>query len=266
VKIAVSGKGGVGKTFIAGTLAWLFAQDGHQVIAIDADSSPNLALTLGLTPDEAERIQPIAENTELIRLKTGTDYPGVYNLTFTVDDIIEKYALPTPAGAHLLVMGSVASMGSGCTCQANALVRALLRHLVVKRDEEVIIDLEAGVEHLGRGTADRVDIMLIVSDANEKSLRTAKRIAELSAGAGPKSVYLVGNMIEDAGQEERLARFAGSHGLALLGCVPFDRGVRDAGIEGKTVFFGADGGALRSVRALREKIINAANEAREEIP
>jgi len=264
VKIAVSGKGGVGKTFIAGQLAWQVARNGELGIAIDADSSPNLALTLGVPPDEAERILPIAENTGLIQLKTGTDYPGVFNLSFSVDDIIEKYALPTPAGVHLLVMGTVASMGSGCTCQANAFVRALLRHLVVKRDEEVIIDLEAGVEHLGRGTADHVDVMLVVSDANEKSLRTAKRIADLSSGAGPKNVFLVGNMIEDKEQEARVFRFAESHGLSLLGCVPFDRGVRNAGIQGISVFDGPDEGALRSVRALREKIVETAEKSLEE--
>ena len=150
MKIATGGKGGVGKTFIAGSLAAYFAGSRRRVIAIDADASPNLALTLGLSADEASRILPIAENKDLIQLKTGTGYSGVFRLTFTVDDIIGRYAVPTPAGVNLLVMGTVKSMGGGCTCPAHSVVKALMRHLVVERDEIVILDMEAGIEHLGR--------------------------------------------------------------------------------------------------------------------
>lgn len=255
MKIAVSGKGGVGKTFIAGTLASIAAGKGHHVIAIDADSSPNLALTLGLTPDEAERLLPITKNTRLINKKTKTDYPGVYNLTFTVQDIIEKYALATPAGVHLMVMGTVTSMGSGCTCQANALVRNLLRHLIVKQDDDLILDLEAGVEHLGRGTADHVDLLLIISDANLKSLRTAKKIHDLAEGCGPKRVYLVGNQIEGKEEEELVGQFAEDHGITLIGCVPFDESVRHADIRGEVISPDSGGGAVNAVRILYDTII-----------
>ena len=113
MKIAVCGKGGVGKTFIAAGLAAYFAAAGRPVLAIDADSSPNLALSLGLSADEAARILPVAENEELIRMKTGTDFSGVFRLSFTVDDIIARYAVPTPSGANLLVMGTVKAMGAG---------------------------------------------------------------------------------------------------------------------------------------------------------
>lgn len=255
MKIAVSGKGGVGKTFIAGTLASIGASRGRRVIAIDADSSPNLALTLGLTPEESDAIQPIAENRDLISLKTGTAYPGVYSLSFTVDDVINDHALATPAGVHLLVMGTVFSMGSGCTCQANALVRALLRHLVVKQDDDVILDLEAGVEHLGRGTADHVDILLVVSDANMKSLRTAKKIHDLAAGAGPKEVFLVGNQIQGEEQKERVAQFAQENGITLIGMVPFDETIRAAGMRGEVIPPDAEERAIVSLRGLYEKMI-----------
>ena len=154
MKIAVAGKGGLGKTFIAGSLAAYFSRQGHPVITIDTDPSPNLAMTLGLSPEETARIIPIAENEVLIKLKTGTEFPGVFRITFSVDDMIEKYSVPTPAGPALMVMGTVRSMGSGCTCPANSLVKALLRHLVVNRDEVVILDMEAWIEHLGRGTSD----------------------------------------------------------------------------------------------------------------
>lgn len=255
MKIAVSGKGGVGKTFIAGTLASIAAGKGHRVIAIDADSSPNLALTLGLTPDEAQHLLPIAKNTRLINKKTKTDYPGVYNLTFTVQDIIEKYALATPAGVHLMVMGTVTSMGSGCTCQANALVRNLLRHLIVKQDDDVILDLEAGVEHLGRGTADHVDLLLIISDANSKSLGTAKKIHDLAEGCGPKNVYLVGNQIGGEEEEDLVAQFAEDHGITLIGCIPFDEAVRRAGVRGEVISPDSGDKAVKAVRILYDTII-----------
>ena len=254
MKIAVSGKGGVGKTFIAGTLAWLFAREGRAVIAIDADSSPNLALSLGLSPDQAEQILPVSENKELIALKTATEFPGVYNLSFTVDDIITRYALPTPAGVHLIVMGTVTAMGSGCACPANTVVQALLRHLVVHRDEVVILDMEAGVEHLGRGTADSVDLLLVVTDANGKSLHTARRIAHLSEGSGIHQVSILGNRIENAEQRHLVQEFCRRHTLTLLGCIPFDPHVRDAGLSGGAPFPVPDGEALRSLGNIRKKL------------
>ena len=184
MKIAIAGKGGVGKTVLAGCIAWSLARDGFTTLAIDADSSPNLALSLGLSQEEAARIIPISENEELIKKKTGTGFSGVYNLNFSVDDIVRDYSMPTPAGVHLLVMGAVKSMGEGCACPGNTLIRALLRHLVVERDEAVVLDMEAGLEHIGRGTAEAVDWMLVVSDANKKSLITAATIARIAQRGG----------------------------------------------------------------------------------
>src|SRR4030043_985437 len=192
MKIAVSGKGGVGKTLIAGGLARGFAERGLKTMAIDADSSPNLALTLGLPPEEARRIVPISENKELVESKTGTGYSGVFRLSFTVDDVVRDYAVATPFGVNLIVMGTVQSMGSGCMCAPNAVVRAMLRHLMVERNEAVVLDLEAGVEHIGRGTAKAVDVLLIVADSNLKSLEIAKHIHEMTTAAEMKHVYLVG--------------------------------------------------------------------------
>jgi CO dehydrogenase maturation factor len=235
MKIAVSGKGGTGKTFLAGTLAARFAAEGHPVIAIDADPSPNLALTLGLSLDEAAQIIPIAENEQLIRLKTGTDYSGVFRLTFTVDDIIEKYAVPTPSGVHLMVMGTVRSMGSGCTCPAHSVVKALLRHLIVERDEVVILDMDAGIEHLGRGTAEHVDTLLVVSDANRKSLEVAKTICRMAKDSAIRRVGLIGNRITGPVQEQAVRAFAENNQIPVLGMIPFDQGVCDNGISGISI-------------------------------
>ncbi|MGD0080309.1 MAG: AAA family ATPase [Methanoregula sp.] len=235
MKIAVGGKGGVGKTFIAGGLAAYFAGSGRRVIAIDADASPNLALTLGLSADEASRIIPIAENKDLIQVKTGTGYSGVFRLTFTVDDIIGRYAVPTPAGVNLLVMGTVKSMGGGCTCPAHSVVKALMRHLVVERDEIVILDMEAGIEHVGRGTAEHVDTLLVVSDANKRSLDVAATICRLAKESDIPRIGLVGNRVSDPRHETAIRDFAGKYDLPVIALIPFDQVIADAGISGEPI-------------------------------
>lgn len=232
MKIAVSGKGGTGKTFLAGTLAARFAAKGHPVIAIDADPSPNLALTLGLSLEEAGKIVPIADNEELIRLKTGTDYSGVFRVSFTVNDILSNHAVPTPSGAYVMVMGTVRSMGSGCTCPAHSVIKALLRHLIIERDEVVILDMDAGIEHLGRGTAEHVDVMLVVSDANRKSLEVAKTICRIAKDSAIRQVGLVGNRIAGDSQEQAVRAFAKKNGISVIGIIPFDQDVSDSGISG----------------------------------
>jgi len=254
VKIAVSGKGGVGKTLIAGGLAYSFASNGFKTIAIDADPSPNLALTLGLLPEEASKILPISENKELLESKTGTGYEGVYRLSFTVDDVVREYSIETPLGVDMIVMGTVHSMGAGCACPANAVIRALLRHLVVERGEVVVVDMEAGVEHMGRGTAKHVNVMLIVADANIKSLETAKHIYNLAANAGMKQVYLVGNKIGNESQENMVEGFAEKNGLAVLGLVPFDQKVVEAEMRGETPLKYRESKAVNAIMKLREKV------------
>ena len=187
----------MGKTLVSGVLASYFAKKGLKVMAIDADPSPNLALTLGIPVEEANKILPISENAELLDSKTRTEYPGVYKLHFTVDDIVEENGMRSPYGVNLLVMGTVKIAGGGCACGANAVVRELLRHLIVERDEVVVVDMEAGVEHMGRGTASQVEIMLVVADSSRKSLEIAKKISGLAHEAGIKNVFVVGNRVRD---------------------------------------------------------------------
>ena len=235
MKIAVAGKGGVGKTLIASGLAWLFARKGLPTIAVDADPTPNLGVSLGLTIREASSILPITENAALIEKKTRTGFPGVYSLTFSVDDIIRKYAVPTPSGAQLLVMGTVKSMGSGCTCAANTVLRSLIRHLVVDCDEALVLDMEAGLEHLGRGTAEGVDVMLIVTDANAKSLETARVITRMARESGIPDVVVAGNRTGSEGEIRILSAFAQETTSLLVGTIPFDPAVMKAGITADPV-------------------------------
>lgn len=255
MKVAVSGKGGVGKTLIAASLASCFARRGLKTIAIDADPSPNLALTLGLSAERARNIVPISENKRLIESKTDTGYSGVYRLHFSVDDVVREYSVKTPFDVNLIVMGTVQSMGSGCTCAANAVVRALLRHLVVERSEAVVLDMEAGVEHIGRGTARSVEIMLIVTDANLKSLEIAKHIYELATKAGMKKVFLVGNKIANEQQKEIIKRFSETNSLAVLDFVPFDDEVSEAEMHADTPLKRRESQAMCAVEEMCERLI-----------
>ncbi len=254
MKIAVSGKGGVGKTLIAGGLAYSLADEGLRTMAIDADPSPNLALTLGLSIEELREILPISRNKELIESKTSTEYPGVYRLTFKVTDIINDFSVKTPLGVNLIVMGTVQSAGSGCTCPANSVVRSILRHLVVERDEAVIIDMEAGVEHLGRGTAQHVDTMLVVADANMKALETAKHIHNLAGEAGIEEIWLVGNKIRSKIQKKVIGEFAEKSGMSILDFVPFDQGVVETEMYGETPLKHKESIAVRAIFGLSKKL------------
>src|SRR4030066_2510746 len=247
MKIAVSGKGGVGKTLIAGGLAHGFSERGMKVIAIDADSSPNLGLTLGLSAEETRKIMPISDNKPLVDSKTSTGYSGVYNLNFTVDDIVKQYSVPTPLGANLIVMGTVHSMGAGCMCAPTAVIRALLRHLVVERGEAVVLDLEAGVEHIGRGTAKEGDALLIVADSNLKSLEIAKHIHDLASAAGMKQLFLVGNRVMNDTQREAIQTFADQNGIVVLAFVPWDQKIIEADMLGETPLKNKEIAAVKSI-------------------
>jgi CO dehydrogenase maturation factor len=236
-------------------LAVSFIKRGLNTMAIDADSSPNLAMTLGLSAEEASKIVPLSENKTLIESKTGTGYSGVFRLSFSVDDVVRDFSVKTPFGVNLIVMGTVQSMGSGCTCPANALIRALMRYLVVERDEAVVLDMEAGVEHMGRGTARQVDYMLIVTDANSKSFETANHIRELATGAGMKRVFLVGNKVANKAQEAIIEDFSRKKGAKLLGFIPFDETVPEAEMRGQTPLGHRSSKALAAIEELCEKLV-----------
>ena len=185
MKIAVSGKGGVGKTILASFLTKIFAESGYSVLAIDADPDTNLAATLGFP--NSDKITPISEMDALIEERTGAP-PGqattYFRLNPKVDDLPEKYSLKRD-GIRLMVMGRAKKGGSGCYCPENALLQALLVHLLVSRNEVVILDMEAGIEHLGRATAKAVDKLIVVIEPSRRSIETAYRINKLAQDTSP---------------------------------------------------------------------------------
>ncbi len=261
MKIAVSGKGGVGKTLVAGVLAEFFATQRFTVLAIDADPAPNLALTLGIPIEEASKIIPISENAPLIESKTDSGVPGVLNLSFTVEDIIDQFSVKTPYDVSLLVMGTVRFAGGGCMCPANAVIKALLHHLLVRRKEVVVIDLEAGVEHMGRGTVEHVDAMIIVTDSSVKSLEIAKGLYKLTTELGIKHAYVLGNKVAKPEEGKSIENFAKKNDVSLLGLVPFDEWVLKADMKGETPLkYAQESKSVNAIRQIGEKLLKANEE------
>jgi CO dehydrogenase maturation factor len=256
MKIAVAGKGGVGKTLVAAGLAWSLARRGFRTIAVDADPTPNLGVSLGLTIPEASSILPVSENAALIESKTRTGFPGVYSLTFSVEDIIRDYTVPTPSGARLLVMGTVKAMGSGCSCAANTVLRTLIRHLIVDRDEALVLDMEAGLEHLGRGTAEGVDVMLIITDANAKSLETARIISRMAAESGVPDVFFAGNRIGSENEIRIISAFARETDSRLIGTIPVDAAVMKAGITADPVMALSGTPAMKEIERMTDILLS----------
>jgi CO dehydrogenase maturation factor len=202
-KIAITGKGGVGKTTLSGLLAYIYVQRGQKVLAIDADPNANLASALGMPLEEAAQIAPIAEMDELIYERTGArpgEYGGYFKLNPRVDDIPDRFSAEW-RGVRLLVMGTIKGGGAGCVCPESTLLKNLVTHLLLQRSEMIILDMEAGIEHLGRGTAGAVDAMLVVVEPGRRSVRTAQTISGLAADIGIKEVYVVGNKVR--GQSDR---------------------------------------------------------------
>ena len=232
MKIAIAGKGGVGKTFLAASLANHFSRKGVRVLAVDADPTPSLAYMLGIPETERARIVPISERADLVKTKTDSGILGVYRLNFTVDDIIQNYSMRAPNNVNLIVMGTVSSAGEGCTCPENALLRALMRHLIVQRDEMIILDMEAGLEHMGRGTAEHVDLMIVVAEPGHRSLEVACRLVELARQVKIPRITLIGNKIRNETDAAALAESANKCGARLGALIPYDTAIQELEVKG----------------------------------
>lgn len=196
MKIAVSGKGGVGKTTITALLAYILAQD-NQVSVVDADPNLNMAAALGIPAPQAAKLIPLADMKELIQERVGASDGGFFKLNPKTDGIAEKISV-LHNGIRLLVMGTIIQGGAGCACSENVLLRAFLSHLLLEEQEVVLIDMEAGLEHLGRSTIQAVDVLLVVVEPGQRSIDVTKRIKKLAADIGLKRVLIVGNKINSS--------------------------------------------------------------------
>ena len=233
-RIAIGGKGGVGKTTVCGVLAQLFAQSGLDVLAIDADPDTNLAAALGVTADQVP--ESIINMKELISERTGTDKnaTGAYfRMNPEVGDLPEKYWLEI-AGLKLFILGGITRAGAGCACAEGSFLRALLSHTVLHRSEAVIVDLEAGVECMGRSSIEGIDAFVVVVEPGSRSVETALNISQMAKALNIKQVVAIANKITDDKQVERIAAQLGS--IPLLTSIKYFPSVQQADIDRSNVF------------------------------
>jgi len=236
MKIAITGKGGVGKTTLTALLAQTYADASRDVLAVDADPSPCLAGALGFPAELRANLHPIAEMDSLIEERTGAK-PGTIGGFFTlnprVDDIPERFSV-LHRGVRLLEMGSVELGGSGCICPEAAMLKTLFTHLLFRKDEILLLDMYAGVEHLGRATVDFVDAMLVVVEPTRRSLGTAAQIKKLANDIGLQRLYLVGNKVRNEDEAKFLENETPN--IPLLGFLPADLKVQEADRLGVPVY------------------------------
>ncbi|NLU09516.1 MAG: AAA family ATPase [Tepidanaerobacter acetatoxydans] len=258
MKIAITGKGGVGKTTFAGVLSKVLAEEGYRVLAVDADPDANLPMALGIPEEKLSSITPLSEIKDIIAKRTEA-VPGVFGQMFKlnpkVDDIPEKYCIEHD-GIKLLVMGTVKAGGSGCICPEHAFLRALMQHLLLTPQEALIMDMEAGIEHLGRATADCVDAFIVVAEPGQRSIQTLKTIKKLALDIGIQKIFVVGNKIRT--NEEKSFIINACENISILGFLPYDAALIEADRQGKTPFNKGEC-YTDEVRAIKDKILNLIN-------
>ncbi len=248
MKLAITGKGGVGKTTLAAGLALAFSQEGKRVIAIDADPDSNLAATLGFP--EPEKIVPLVEMEELIAERTGVEpgtVGGYFKLNPRVDDIPDKFSIEHK-GIKVLLMGRVKKGGSGCFCPENAFLKAVLSHLFFSREDVVILDMEAGIEHLGRGTAEGVDSLIIVVEPSRRSIETAFRIKSLAKDLKIERVFLVGNKVRGDNDIDFIRK--NTSGFEILGFIWYNNFLVDK----------VSDSIIEEIKEIKEKLIRRQDE------
>jgi CO dehydrogenase maturation factor len=230
MKVAVTGKGGVGKTTLSSTLARLYADEGRTVLAADVDPDANLGLALGLTQEEVNAIVPVSKMKELVMERTAANASNTfYKLNPQVSDLPDKLAKEIN-GVKLLVMGTVDTGGTGCVCPEHVMLKALISSLVFRKDDVVVMDMEAGLEHLGRGTASMMDRFIVVIEPGARSIQTYAKVKKLAADLGITKVDVVANKIRDAEDEAFIRQNIPPE--ALLGFMHYNAEVIDADRRG----------------------------------
>jgi len=228
MKLAVTGKGGTGKTTVAGILACYFQNDGYQVLAVDADPDANLASAIGIPAEQARSIIPISHERQLIKERTGASpkqFGQLFKINPEVKDIPDRFCINFQ-GIKLLVMGAVQKGGGGCACPENTLLRSLLSEIILNRNEVVIVDMEAGIEHLGRATSQSINKMLIIVEPGSRSISTAKMIMKLAKEIGIKSFGIIGNKIQNEQQRSWVSRQFPPN--LILGMISYHEIIRDS--------------------------------------
>ncbi len=258
MKIAITGKGGVGKTTLSVLLSRLYAKGGRRVIAVDADPDANLLSAFGVKEDIIKKVRPIAQLTEVIAERTGAQpgsMGGVFKLNPRVDDIPDTYSHEVD-GVRVMVMGKSKEASSGCYCPENVFLKRLLKHLVMEKGSVLIVDMEAGIEHMTRGTAEGVNAFIVVVEPGQRSIQTAYTVNELAKGLGVPHVFVVASKIRNRDDLAFIKSSIGS--MELIGSISFSSDIMEADIKGMCPFDNAPVASeeVRSIKDVLESIVN----------
>lgn len=251
MKIAVTGKGGVGKTTFSATLARLYADEGRKVLAADVDPDANLGLALGFSEEELDAIVPISRMRKLVEERTGASADNkFYRINPKVDDIPDTYG-KVCNGVNLLVLGTVETGGGGCVCPEHVMLKRIINNMVLRRDDVVILDMEAGLEHLGRGTTEGVDQFIVVIEPGARSVQTYKNVKRLAEDLGVKQVRVVANKVRDEEDAEFICDQIPAEDL--LGIIHYNTEVIDADRKGRSPYDFSES-ATNEIRKIKETI------------
>jgi CO dehydrogenase maturation factor len=261
LKIAISGKGGVGKTTLAGILARLLGREGKEVLVLDADPASTLAGAVGVSPEVASGITPLSSMLDMIEDRTGVrpgaGYGGMFKLNPRVDDLADRFAIEGKDGVRLLVLGTIKQGGSGCFCPESALLKSLLKHLILERDQYLIMDMEAGLEHLGRASSRNMDVMIVVVEPGMRSVDIALRIRNMAKEIGIPKVVAVINKAFDTDGAEIVRKQMEEQGVPVVAIIPYSMAMVEADLRGISPM-DVEGGeeVVQAVDRIREHLEN----------
>ncbi len=251
MKIAITGKGGVGKTTFAATLARLYADEGKSVLAADVDPDANLGLALGMSEEDLDTIVPISKMRKLVEERTGADeFNQIFKMNPKVDDIPDKYA-KNCNGVKLLLLGTVETAGTGCVCPEHVMLKRIIRHLVLRSDDVVVLDMEAGLEHLARGTTEGMDQFVVVVEPGARSVQTYKNVKRLAEQLGVHQVGVVANKVRGPEDEEFIKSKIPEEGF--LGFIHYNAEVIDADRKGESPYDDSPK-AVEEIKAIKERM------------
>lgn len=255
MKIAIAGKGGVGKTTISGTLSRVLGEKGNTVIAIDGDPNPNLSLVLGIDKNTKA---PKSLSTDIIERAETEDGKWKFQVRMPFDEILEVYGQKATDKVTLLMVGKPEKAGSGCMCGSHTVVRELVHAaLSTEKDEIMVLDTEASLEHMKRGTSKYVDKIYMVVEPYYRSLEAASRFAEMARELKINHVAAIANKVRTKEEEEAIREYCDKINLPIAVFVPYDEQVMAADLKGKAVIdFDSNAMVVKAMKELCETILN----------